>query len=433
MSQDDTFFGSGGSDRTVLKPTPGGRRPPGSAAPPPPRAPGGASAMALPDTGLNPLVATATPLLSLVSQLRGSVSHPDPITLAAHVTQEVKNFEASARAQGESPETVLAARYALCTVLDETVLSTPWGSESSWGSQTLLTTFHNEAWGGEKFFQILDRLNQDPARNLHLLELMYICLALGFEGKYKVQERGQASLEQIQHNLFSVIRVQRGDFDRELSPHWRGVEDQRTPLARYVPLWVVGAVAGVVLALTFVGLMLSLNKVSDPVAVQLSSLGRDMQPLESRVYKTPARRITLRTLLVDDISRGLVDVTETGHESMVTVPDGLFASGTAAIGGDRLPLLQRIGAALNRVPGQVLVTGHTDNRPIRTLRFPSNWHLSRERAEAVVKVLAAEVSPERMVAEARADSDPVAPNDTSANRAKNRRVEIILRTLGGRQ
>ena len=75
-----------------------------------------------------------------------------------------------------SPETVLAARYVLCTFLDEIVLGTPWGSESVWSTQSLLSSFHNETWGGEKFFLILDSMLQDPAGNINLIELMYVCL-----------------------------------------------------------------------------------------------------------------------------------------------------------------------------------------------------------------------------------------------------------------
>jgi type VI secretion system protein ImpK len=74
----------------------------------------------------------------------------------------------------------------------------------------------------------------------------------------------------------------------------------------------------------------------------------------------------------------------------------------------------------------VLITGHTDNQPIRSLRYPSNWDLSKARADAVKAVLAQTVRPERLRAEGRADSEPVAPNDTPQGRAQNRRVELTL-------
>ena len=74
----------------------------------------------------------------------------------------------------------------------------------------------------------------------------------------------------------------------------------------------------------------------------------------------------------------------------------------------------------------MLITGHTDNQPIRTLRYPSNWHLSQDRADAVKAELAKTVKPDRLRAEGRADSESVADNATPAGRTKNRRVEVTL-------
>jgi type VI secretion system protein ImpK len=89
-------------------------------------------------------------------------------------------------------------------------------------------------------------------------------------------------------------------------------------------------------------------------------------------------------------------------------------------------MFERIGAALNQVPGPVLIAGHTDNQPIRTLRFPSNWHLSKDRAASVKALLGGFVKPDRLTAEGRADTEPLADNVAPEGRAKNRRVEITL-------
>ena len=88
--------------------------------------------------------------------------------------------------------------------------------------------------------------------------------------------------------------------------------------------------------------------------------------------------------------------------------------------------MRRIAEALAQVPGRILVTGHTDNQPIRTLRYPSNWHLSQDRADAVKTEVTKTVKPDRMRSEGRADSEVVADNSTPPGRAKNRRVEITL-------
>jgi len=120
-------------------------------------------------------------------------------------------------------------------------------------------------------------------------------------------------------------------------------------------------------------------------------------------------------------------VADFGDRSVITIRgDGFFEPGSATVADKVLPLLVRIGEALNSVQGSVLIIGHTDNQPIRSARFPSNWHLSQDRALAVQKLLSSSVAPERMKAEGRADSEPIANNATPADRAKNRRVEITL-------
>ena len=273
MSIDDPFSSSDDSDRTVMRPRPGGRRaaaePPATqpAAPPPAAFQGRLEVAAF--GGLSALVSAATSLLALASQLRNSTRHPDVAGLRDHLGREIRAFESSARARGVNPESVLAGRYSLCTFLDEAVLSTPWGSESAWSSQTLLSTFHSETWGGEKFFAILERALQDPGRMLDVLELMYVCLALGFEGKYRVLDRGRARLDEVQDQVFGTIRMQRGDFERDLSAHWRGAGDRSNSLVRYVPLWVVGALAGVLLLSMYLGFTWALRRDSNPQYDQL--------------------------------------------------------------------------------------------------------------------------------------------------------------------
>jgi type VI secretion system protein ImpK len=135
----------------------------------------------------------------------------------------------------------------------------------------------------------------------------------------------------------------------------------------------------------------------------------------------------LAALLKSDIEAGAVEVRDLSDRSIVTLRgDGVFDAGSADVSGPARPLFERIGAALNKVPGPVVIAGHTDNQPIRSLRFPSNWHLSKDRAASVKALLAAAVKPERLSAEGRADTEPVADNGSADGRARNRRVEITL-------
>jgi type VI secretion system protein ImpK len=106
----------------------------------------------------------------------------------------------------------------------------------------------------------------------------------------------------------------------------------------------------------------------------------------------------------------------------------MFPSGSATLQSGFLPLLDRIGAALKVEAGSVLVIGHTDDQPIRTVQFPSNFALSAARARSAAAALAHTVGDTRRItAEGRADADPIASNATAEGRAENRRIEIMLR------
>ncbi|MDK2126554.1 DotU family type VI secretion system protein [Parachitinimonas caeni] len=374
--------------------------------------------------GMNPLLKCANPVLYMVGHLRQSQHHPDPSALRDYLADRIREFEDVARADGIRHENVIAARYVLCTFLDEVVASTPWGGSGIWSRHSLLVMFHNETWGGEKFFQLLSKLAENPAGNLDVLELMYSCLCLGFEGRYRVVDGGGAQLELLRRRLLELLRKQRGAAERDLSPNWKGVVTETVRKFAAVPLWVVVAVGCAVLMAIYMAFVLRLNAQSDPVFVAIQNL-RAKAPVV--VVEKPAAKPRLVGLFEKEVREGLVSVMDSENRSVVTIRgDGLFESGSAQLNDRYLPLLNRIGDELNKVPGKVLITGHTDNVPVRSLWYPSNWHLSKARAEAVKDILAVRVAANRIEIDGRSDMEPVAPNDTPANKARNRRVEITV-------
>ena len=163
------------------------------------------------NVGLNPLVAAAWELMSEVLELKLSSGRENLQTLNDRLAASLTRFEARAQHEGMESAQVIAARYVLCSVLDEAVVTTAWGSRSDWSKISLLSRFHNETFGGEKFFQLLERLSRDPVKHLAMLELMYLCLSMGFEGKYRVMERGVTQLESVRDALYRQIRHVRGD------------------------------------------------------------------------------------------------------------------------------------------------------------------------------------------------------------------------------
>lgn len=377
--------------------------------------------------GLNPLLAVANKLLLLVPQLRRTRQVPDPAALRASLAQGIRDFEATAHQRGIPPERVMAARYVLCTMLDEAASDTPWGGSGVWSRNSLLTSFHNEVFGGEKVFQLMARLAEKPDANRDLLELIYAAIALGFEGRYRVIDNGRAQLEAVRDKLAQILRQQRGPYPSALAQHWQGQPMQSRRALSWLPLAVVSALALLILLGIYTAFAYRLSGVTDPVYGQIQSL-RLSPPVAAVAQPAPVPR--LAQFLQSDIKANLVAVRDEVDRSVVTVRgDGLFASGSATLVPEREVLMQRIAEALAKVQGAVLVTGHTDNQPLRTVRFPSNWHLSEERARSVRELLIARgVQPDRIKAEGRADGEPVASNDTPANRALNRRVEITLLT-----
>jgi type VI secretion system protein ImpK len=377
------------------------------------------------DSGMNPLLALANRLLAVVPQIRATSHLADPGVLKESLAQGLRDFEARARQQGIAPERVMAARYILCTLLDEAAASTPWGASGVWGRYSLLAMFHNETWGGEKVFQLMAKLAENPAGNRDLLELVYAAVCLGFEGRYRVIDGGRAQLEAVRERLAQILKKERGDYPQPLAQNWRGQVVKRRSLLSWLPLWVTGAVAGIVLLGLYLLLSFSLSGLSDPAygAIQSLRLSPPVPPAP-----IPAATPRLAQFLASEIRAGLVAVRDDVDRSVITLRgDGLFAPGSASLSDDREALMRRIAQALVQVPGTVLVTGHTDNQPIRSVRFPSNWHLSDERAKAVRAILVSQgVAAARVSAEGRADGEPLAPNDTPANRALNRRVEITL-------
>ncbi|NBF06181.1 DotU family type IV/VI secretion system protein [Pseudomonas sp. Fl5BN2] len=224
--------------------------------------------------GLNALVAAASDLLSEVVRLKHSDTAEDLPALNARLSASLKQFDVRALQNGAQSSQVMAARYVLCTVVDEAVVTTSWGNESKWSQMSLLSSFHNETFGGEKFFQLLDRLSKNPVKHLPMLELMYLCLSLGFEGKYRVISRGMLELEGIRDALYRQIRQLRGDVPRELSPRWEGLRDQRRSLVRIVPWWTVALFTVVCLVVMYSGFAWVLGQ-------QRESVLQTYQPLDS--------------------------------------------------------------------------------------------------------------------------------------------------------
>lgn len=454
MSTDDrTVFVD--PDRTLLVPRPGGRANLGD----PLRAAAAqaksASAITLQRlvAGINPLLAAASQLLALVAQLRATTSHTDRPGLHQQLLKLVGDFEEQARASGVSKPQVAAARYLLCTFIDEVIAATPWGADPTDATRGLLQEFHEDPTGADKVFELLDRLSVDAAANLDLLELFYVCFALGFQGRLAAAPDPRAQVQAVTDRLLELIRpAGRPLGPRSLSQHWVGqAVGHGVPLS-VLPLWIVVAVGAALLLAAVMFMATRLNRQAEPALQQLHEVRSALRSERT----AQAGKARLAPLLRDDIAGAGIEVRDELQRSVITLAaDRLFVAGTAQFQPGMRELLGRIATQLQLQlnpqpsaqpstqsstqsstqpgvqPGQqgsrIEVIGHSDNQAVQSLRYPSNWHLSREQAGAVAELLVQRgLSAQRLRSEGRADVEPRSSNDTPAARERNRRVEILL-------
>lgn len=199
--------------------------------------------------GLNPLVAAASALLSQVIELKGCSGRESLGTVNDRLSAAVTQFEARALQCGVEASQVMSARYVLCSVVDEAVVTTAWGNRSDWSKMSLLSRFHNETFGGEKVFQLLERLSRDPVKHLAMLELVYLCLSIGFEGKYRIMERGASQLESVRDALYRQIRQVRGEPTRQRVPPVKAGRARRGRLRVISTTWLAVFTLACVLAM----------------------------------------------------------------------------------------------------------------------------------------------------------------------------------------
>lgn len=378
----------------------------------------------------NPLIEAAKPVFILVNAMQQTTSQLSTDSLINKFSILINNFEENAEKNGARYDAIQAAKYCLCTFVDELAVRAGWADET-WSKNSLLVSFYDETWGGERFFEIIQNLKQDPDKNIDLLEFMYLCLQFGYKGKYQVLNSGELEIDKIKRDLLALIHSKRPDQTAELFKHNPIITNTIQRKQRFsIPLWVVGVLGAVVLGVGYFAMQWSLGDDFDVASTKVNNL--KLPSVTAKQQETQST-VRLRPLLENEIARKLVSVEDFQDRSTVTIlGDGLFESGSAQIQDQYYPVLARVSQALDSVEGQIVVTGYTDNQPIQSLNFPSNWHLSQARADAVKEILLNYIKNggARIRSEGRGSTDPVAPNDTLENRAKNRRVEITLFTTG---
>lgn len=402
------------------------------------------------------LIGVAMPALMLITRLQNMNEIIDPDRMRVAADAEMRRLHADIIRIGLKSTEARIAHYFICATLDDVVLNSPWGSRSSWTRNNMVSTFHIDAEGGDRVLELAESMRKNPAKYRDLLELAYLCLSLGFEGRFRVTANGQTELKSFRDSLYMAAAQLRGPAASDLSPHWRGSEIPLATQRRAAPLWVAATSAAAIMLGLFIGLgvaldsrsgaagMIALNplKAANPVFPEAPTPPAPI-PMAAAVIPPappppvveppprPSAQENLGKFLAREIAQNLVEVREIGNRVIVRlVANGLFAPGSAALETTFQSMLESVGKAMEKEPGRIIVTGHTDNTPVpanKRLKYRSNLELSQARADEVRALLAKQISDaSRLTAEGRADSDPIGDNNTPQGRAANRRIDLIL-------
>lgn len=180
-----------------------------------------------------------------------------PDALHREISMLLQDLDNQGKRDGHSDEDIKGARYAVCALIDETILNSQWAYKANWADRPLQLEHFGEHMAGERFFGLLERIREKGERKVDLLEVFCVALLLGFQGKYKL--RGREELEKLTRTIVSEINSYRGS--PPLAPHWKIPEEpvERPPSTVPRWVWVTGLASVVLLILVFIVLKLWLG------------------------------------------------------------------------------------------------------------------------------------------------------------------------------
>ncbi len=196
------------------------------------------------------LTTLCTDIFLIIIRMREAENLGEPAALRKLIIHYLELFRKNCRAMNVDPTAIDDAVYSLVALLDETVMSVPGECRDFWVTNPIQLELYGDNMAGQEFFRRLEKLSTDPERMKDVLEVFYICLCLGFEGKYKLMG-DPAERDAIIDNLARMLLKVGKRSVASLSPHGRRRVSKKYSKRRgrpVVPLWIVGTTAAAILA-----------------------------------------------------------------------------------------------------------------------------------------------------------------------------------------
>ncbi len=399
--------------------------------------------MATPSKGRplsNPLLATALPFLSVLSRVRLGEVETSPDALRDAARGYIKKAEANAAAEQMPENLVQLAKVNLAAMVDDVCETLPGYSPDQTRPLTL-EMFGVES-GSQGFFRTLKTATERPKDYAPLLELMLVCIGLGYEGRYRYEPRGAARVAQKQSEGWAALQTVETR-DKALSHKWKPVV-LRDPLQRRAaPIWMVAGVAAAMVFVLFASLASVLTSEAQAVQTVLRDVHSPQQvsilratvpappaPKPLAIEETPA---SPEPSLFEQMQTGLeatsAQVETLGDFIVIRLGEELqFGSGSPDLNTELTSIVAPIAEVLDSKPGRIVIEGHSDNIPLSGFGlYKTNEALSEARAQVVADALAPLLSdPSRVTVIGVGPARPLSRENTPEARDLNRRVEILL-------
>jgi type VI secretion system protein ImpK len=214
------------------------------------------------------------PCFTLILHLRATDEFGDAAVLRRRIKGLLDDAEREALRTGVSPDNIQRAKFAIVAFIDETILSSSWSQKEEWTSTPLQLELYDQFDAGEVFFDRLHQLRQRPEMNAEALEVFYLCMTLGFKGKYQLheQERYREIIETTYEDLRSLPGM-RGD---NLAPHGRPRGQVAQEVKTKLPSWVIAAAAALIGVLLYAGTYGWISREANTTADRIQQIERSV-------------------------------------------------------------------------------------------------------------------------------------------------------------
>jgi type VI secretion system protein ImpK len=200
------------------------------------------------------------PCFTLIMQLRETDNLGDSDLLRSRILDLLKSSEQEAFQAAIPSSDIKDARFALVAFLDEAIISSNWESRSAWVAKPLQVQLYGKAVAGVEFFERLERLKADAALRHDVMEVYYLCLAMGFKGKYQVMgAAGQNEIRLQIEDTFARLQTHARKQDFQLAPHGRPRDQVATEVKSKLPPWVIAVAAASIGLVVYIAMSIMMN------------------------------------------------------------------------------------------------------------------------------------------------------------------------------